>query len=85
MHVKTSISFTKETLDALDQRVGGRARSHYVEAAVAERLAREAREERDRRDGEILEKYADEFNAEMADILSYQVSLEQLDEDLEAR
>ena len=48
-------------------------RSAIIEEAVQEYLAHKARRARDERELYILNAHADEFNAEMADILSYQV------------
>ena len=53
--------------------IGRSPRYDKNEEAVQEYLANKARRERDERELHILNAHADEFNAEMADILSYQV------------
>lgn len=76
MRVKTSITLPEEILHALD-RVGGRGtnRSKLIEQAIAFFLAARARDARDARDREILDREADALNAEVTDALRFQVDL----------
>jgi metal-responsive CopG/Arc/MetJ family transcriptional regulator len=48
-------------------------RSAVIEAALREYVAHNARRDRDEQALHLFNTHADEFNAEMADILSYQV------------
>jgi metal-responsive CopG/Arc/MetJ family transcriptional regulator len=73
MKVKTSITLSEEVLEAVDQlamKAGGR--SQVIETALRDYLARRKRATRDARDLALLNRDADELNAEMADILEYQ-------------
>jgi metal-responsive CopG/Arc/MetJ family transcriptional regulator len=73
MKVKTSITLSEEVLEAVDQlamKAGGR--SQVIETALRDFLARRKRAARDARDLALLNRDADELNAEMADILEYQ-------------
>jgi metal-responsive CopG/Arc/MetJ family transcriptional regulator len=75
MKVKTSITLTKELLQEIDARIESqqRSRSEFIEEAVraflvnADRIALQARE------AALLRKHAATLNAEMADVLEYQV------------
>lgn len=74
MKVKTSITLSEETLEAVDElaaKVGGR--SQVIETALREFLARRKRAARDARDLAVLNRDADRLNDEMSDILEYQV------------
>jgi Arc/MetJ-type ribon-helix-helix transcriptional regulator len=74
MKVKTSITLSREILDAIDARTGrGRSRSEFIETAVRAFLDRARRAERDARDLDILNRRAARLNREAADVLSYQV------------
>lgn len=70
MRVKTSITLPEELLERIDK--VGKNRSAVIEQATLAFLDRLSREERDRRDIEILNREADRMNAEMEDILEYQ-------------
>lgn len=70
MRVKTSITLPEELLERIDQ--VGNNRSALIERATLAYLDKLSREERDRRDIEILNRHADEMNREMEDILEYQ-------------
>lgn len=73
MKVKTSVTFSPETLTAIDEIAGDSLnRSRVVEMAVLEYIERRHRAERDARDLEILNRAADEMNEEMEDVLAYQ-------------
>jgi metal-responsive CopG/Arc/MetJ family transcriptional regulator len=70
MKVKTSVTLSKEALQAIDRLAGADAnRSRVIERAVLELLHRQERIERDARDLAILNRAADRLNREMADVL----------------
>jgi len=76
MKVKTSITLSKELLRAIDRYQSEyNSRSEFLEAAARSFLARLARQKVERRDLEIINRHADELNAEAEDVLTYQVSL----------
>lgn len=74
MRVKTSITLSEETLEAVDELAAkGGGRSRVIEMALREFLARRRRATRDARDLAVLNRDADRLNEEMADTLEYQV------------
>lgn len=74
MKVKTSITLSRELLDAIDARTGrGRSRSEFIEAALQAFLDKSMRDERGARDLEILNRRAARLNREAVDVLAYQV------------
>ncbi len=75
MKVKTSITLSDDVLEMVDQRAreNGKSRSDFIEAAVTALLDRLARGERDARELETLNRWADALNEEAADVLEYQV------------
>lgn len=74
MKAKTSITLSPATLRAVDELAKPRSnRSQVIEQAVVEFIERKRRERRDARDIAILNRVADELNAEVEDILAYQV------------
>ena len=76
MKVKTSITLSGEILRAIDRHHSEfKSRSEFLEAAARGFLARLARTKAERRDLEIINRHADELNAEAEDVLAYQVSL----------
>lgn len=76
MKVKTSVTFSPETLSAIDEIAGESLnRSRVVEMAVLEFIERRHRAARDARDLKILNMAADEMNEEMEDVLAYQAEL----------
>jgi metal-responsive CopG/Arc/MetJ family transcriptional regulator len=74
MQAKTSITLSEEILALVDRRAraGRQSRSAFIERAVAAYLAALAREERNARDLEILNRRATRLNAEAEDVLEYQ-------------
>lgn len=70
MRVKTSITLPQELLSRLDQLDSNR--SALLERAANAYLAAIERENRDRRDREIIDRNAERLNAEALDALSYQ-------------
>jgi metal-responsive CopG/Arc/MetJ family transcriptional regulator len=76
MKVKTSITLSKELLQAIDRHQSEyKSRSEFLEAAARSVLVRLARKKAERRDLEIINLHAEELNAEAEDVLAYQVSL----------
>lgn len=74
MKVKTSITLSGDLLRAIDRHGAEfRSRSEFLEAAARGFLARLARTKAERRDLEIINRHADELNAEAKDVLAYQV------------
>lgn len=73
MKTKISVTLSESLLSQVDKlAIAPCTRSAIIEEAVEQYLANKARHERDERELDILNAHADEFNAEMADILSYQ-------------
>ena len=76
MRVKTSVTLDEETITALDEEAGDATnRSRLIERAILNFLEHRRRAKRDARDRAILDRDADALNAEMADVLDYQVKL----------
>ena len=76
MRVKTSVTIDEKVLRAIDRvTTARRSRSRVLEDAAREFLARRARTEREARDLVILDREADALNAEMEDVLAYQVEI----------
>jgi metal-responsive CopG/Arc/MetJ family transcriptional regulator len=76
MKVKTSITLSQELLQAVDELAKSSSRSDVIEHALRDFLAARARDLRDARDVEIMNKHADAYNHETADLLSYQPWIE---------
>jgi metal-responsive CopG/Arc/MetJ family transcriptional regulator len=75
MKIKTSLTLTDTLVADIDQICGSGQRSAFVEEAIRAKLGDIARRQRDAKDLAILNKVADEQNAESEDILDWQVSL----------
>jgi metal-responsive CopG/Arc/MetJ family transcriptional regulator len=75
MKVKTSITLSKELLQEIDARIETqqRSRSEFIEEAVRAFLAGADRAALQAREAALLRTHAAALNAEMADILEYQV------------
>jgi metal-responsive CopG/Arc/MetJ family transcriptional regulator len=74
MKVKTSITLSRDLLEAIDVRASrGRSRSEFIERALRVFLAETERQERNARDVDILNRRAERLNREAADVLAYQV------------
>jgi metal-responsive CopG/Arc/MetJ family transcriptional regulator len=75
MKVKTSITLSKDLLREIDARVETqrRSRSEFIEEAVRTFLAHADRLTLQAREAALLREHAAALNAEMADILEYQV------------
>lgn len=73
MKIKTSITLSEETLEAVDELAEGfGSRSGLVEHALREFLSRRKRAARDARDLAVLNRDADALNREMSDVLEHQ-------------
>lgn len=75
MKIKTSITLSEHLLREIDARVEtqGRSRSEFIEAAVRAFLAHADRLTLQAREAALLREHAAALNAEMADVLEYQV------------
>lgn len=76
MKVKTSITLSEDLLRAVDELAKSSSRSEVIEDAVRDFLASRARAARDARDLEIMNRLADGYNVETADLLTYQPWIE---------
>jgi metal-responsive CopG/Arc/MetJ family transcriptional regulator len=73
MKEKTSITLSKEVLSGIDRAAGSKqSRSAFIEHVLRQYLRDRIKAERSARDLALLNKYADEMNAEAADVLRYQ-------------
>ena len=76
MKVKTSITLSEDLLRAIDQLPDQyHNRSSFLESAAWAFIGRLRRDEQARRDIEIINRCADQLNAEVMDALAYQVSI----------
>jgi metal-responsive CopG/Arc/MetJ family transcriptional regulator len=74
MKEKTSITLSKEVLTAIDRAAGSKqSRSAFIEAVLLHYLRREAKAVRDAREMALINRHADELNAEVEDVMRYQV------------
>ena len=75
MKEKTSITLSKEVLTAIDRIARSkRWRSFFIEAVLAQYLRKRTRAQVEARDLELINKAANELNAEVEDILRYRDS-----------
>jgi len=75
MKEKTSITLSKEVLAGIDRIAGSKqSRSAFIEAVLAQYLRKQARAQIEARDLELINKAADELNAEVQDVLRYQAT-----------
>ena len=73
MKEKTSITLSKEVLTGIDRVAGStQSRSAFIEAVLTQYLRKRARAQVEARDLELINKAANELNAEVEDILRYQ-------------
>lgn len=71
MKVRTSVALSRDVLDVIDRRAGGRGhRSAFIETAVRSFLA--GHNARDRKDLQVLSRRAKRPNDEAQDVLAYQ-------------
>jgi metal-responsive CopG/Arc/MetJ family transcriptional regulator len=77
MKEKTSITLSKDVLARIDRIVGSKqSRSAFIEAVLMQYLRRRARAQVEARDLELINKAADDLNAEVEDVLRYQAAQE---------
>jgi len=75
MKEKTSVTLSKEVLHGIDRIAGSKqSRSALIEAVLTQYLRRQARAQVEARDLELLNRAADELNAEVEDVLGYQAT-----------
>ncbi|HEY6370402.1 MAG TPA: ribbon-helix-helix protein, CopG family [Candidatus Sulfotelmatobacter sp.] len=73
MKEKTSVTLSPEVLTGIDRLAGSkRSRSAFIEDVLRQYLRERVQKERGARDLAILNKFADEMNAEAEDVLRYQ-------------
>jgi metal-responsive CopG/Arc/MetJ family transcriptional regulator len=73
MKEKVSITLSKDVLVRIDRMAGsGQSRSAFIETVLAQYLDKQARVQVEARDQELIDKAADELNAEAEDVLCYQ-------------
>jgi len=74
MKEKTSITLSKEVLAGIDRAAGSKqSRSAFIERVLARYLRDQSKAARDAREIELINQHADELNAEVEDVLRYQV------------
>ncbi len=77
MKEKTSVTLSADVLAGIDRLTGSKhSRSAVIERVLRQYLAARARAKADARDLEILNRAADELNAEAEDVLDYQAPWE---------
>lgn len=77
MKEKTSVTLSSDVLAGIDQALDGKgSRSAFIEDVLRQYLKQKAREERNKRDLAILNRYAAELNAQAEDLLDYQAPIE---------
>jgi len=73
MKEKTSVTLSPEVLKGIDRLAGSKqSRSAFIEGILRQYLRERKKAERGARDLAILNKFADEMNAEAEDVLRYQ-------------
>ncbi len=76
MKIKTSITLEKDLIAAIDGQMNAYgSRSEFLEVAARRLLARQAKEEQDLRDLNLINRRATALNREAEDVLDYQVAL----------
>jgi metal-responsive CopG/Arc/MetJ family transcriptional regulator len=76
MKEKTSITLSKDVLAAIDRVAGSKkSRSAFIEGILVQYLRKRARAQIEARDLELINKVADELNAEVEDVLRYQADI----------
>jgi metal-responsive CopG/Arc/MetJ family transcriptional regulator len=74
MKRKTSITLSEDILEAIDRRLGdAKNRSDFIETAIRAYIAKLIQEEQNAKDLAIINRNADRFNIEAADVLAFQV------------
>ena len=81
MKVKTSITLSEELLKDVDRAAGSESRSTFIEGVLRGFLRRQALNQEQDRDRQILDRVAEALNEEAFDVLQYQTTwLEGVDE-----
>lgn len=76
MKRKTSVTLSDDVVKSVDRIARkGEPRSRVLERLLREALAARARDEAHERDRNLLNRHADALNAEVEDVLGYQVDL----------
>ena len=76
MRQKTSVTLSEDIVKTIDKAAGpGESRSRVIERLLRERLADRARQAADARDRALIDRHAADLNAEVQDVLRYQVDL----------
>jgi metal-responsive CopG/Arc/MetJ family transcriptional regulator len=76
MKVKTSVTLSDALVKAIDRMaLSGESRSQAIERMLREGLAAAARRSVNDRDLALINKHADELNAEAAEVLAYQADV----------
>ena len=74
MKQKTSITLSNEVLANIDRLAGSKhSRSAFIERVLTRYLREQAKAARDAREIELINQHADALNAEVEDVLRYQV------------
>jgi metal-responsive CopG/Arc/MetJ family transcriptional regulator len=73
MKVRTSVTISSELLVQLNE-LAGKRRSEIIETALQDYFQKKSRQERDKRELEIINKNAKALNKEALDVLEYQVN-----------
>ena len=75
MKIRTSITLTRELIEAIDLHVGRhKSRSAFIETATRRFIAQLERDRAEKRDLELIDQHSDSLNAEAEDVLTYQVT-----------
>lgn len=74
MKAKTSITLSEDLVEAIDRLAAGMPRSAFIERVLRAFLRRQERARADARDLALLNRHAEQLNAEAADVLDYQTS-----------
>ena len=73
MKEKTSVTLSPEVLTGIDRLAGSkRSRSAFIEDVLRQYLQERVKAARDARDIDLINRHADELNAEAEDVLRYQ-------------
>ena len=82
MKEKTSITLSKEVLTGIDRIAGSKqSRSAFIEAVLSQYLRERNRAQRDARDLDLINRYAEELNRDALEALEYQAPLGEFPED----
>ena len=72
MKVKTSITLSEDLLSDVDRAAGSESRSTFIEGVLRGFLRRQALNQEQDRDREILDRAASALNDEASDVAEYQ-------------